>query len=451
MGVISMAETATKPEMNARAEDLFHSLLESSTAVIVRDESQISAEELVQRAIALSDQLRPLRGRRVALLSPRIDHVIIALAAGEMAQCCIVLYRESKLPERLVELWNIAATIGSALDVQPLKSTAPVDSSSDICIPTSGTTGEPKLVRQTMSALLGRIRRDESSRARPRWLFTYHPATFGGLQVILTALSNSAALVSPSNTSISFLCDAALKHRITHVSGTPTFWRAFVSALGVQAEELRLEQITLGGEIADESVLRLLRTTFPSARIRHIYASTEAGALFSVRDGRAGFPAEWLKTGVDGVQLRICNNILQVRSPRAMLGYAASARAVMADDVWLITGDSVEQVGDRVYFRGRQDSILNVGGAKVNPEEVEHLILRMPEVSDAHVYGVANALTGVVLAADIVLQPGQQDAELRPVINSRLRSSLDAYKVPRIVKFVSALALSAGGKKQKKQ
>jgi acyl-coenzyme A synthetase/AMP-(fatty) acid ligase len=123
----------------------------------------------------------------------------------------------------------------------------------------------------------------------------------------------------------------------------------------------------------------------------------------------------------------------------------------MADDVWLITGDSVEQVGDRVYFRGRQDSILNVGGAKVNPEEVEHLILRMPEVSDAHVYGVANALTGVVLAADIVLQPGQQDAELRPVMNSRLRSSLDAYKVPRIVKFVSALALSAGGKKQKKQ
>jgi acyl-CoA synthetase (AMP-forming)/AMP-acid ligase II len=307
------------------------------------------------------------------------------------------------------------------------------------------------LVRQTISALLGRIRREENSSGRPRWLFTYHPATFGGLQVLLTALSSSADLVSPSDTSISSLRNTALRHRVTHISGTPTFWRAFVSALGDRAKELPLAHITLGGEIADEPILRLLQARFAGARVRHIYASTEAGALFSVRDGRAGFPAEWLATGVEGVQLRIRDNILQVKSPRAMTGYATSAPSVLTDDGWLVTGDLVEQAGDRVYFRGRQDSTLNIGGAKVKPEEIEDMILRMPEVCDVQVYGVRNPVTGTVLAADIVPQPGQDEVELRQLIAGRLRSQLETYKVPRLLKFVGSLSLNAAGKKEKKR
>lgn len=428
---------------------LLGALLRSSKAAILQDGMYTDANEMNEQAELLSRELVPFRGHRVVLVSPSANHILIALAAAELAQCSIVLYRGGELPHPLEKRWGVAAILGSSLDVRRSGWDAASETQSYVYMPTSGTTGEPKLVQQTMGALLGRIRRQNHLKERPRWLFTYHPATFGGLQVLLTALSDAADLITVSQPSVSALCEAALVHRVTHISGTPTFWRAFVMGLGEKIAELNLRQITLGGEIADEAVLLMLRSKFPDVAIRHIYASTEAGSLFSVRDGRAGFPAEWLKTGVDGVRLRILEGVLQVQSPRAMAGYATPAPSVLTEDGWLITGDQVEHVGDRVHFRGRQDSVLNVGGAKVKPEEVEEVILQMQEVMDAYVYGVRNPITGMVVGADIVPRSRMDESELRHVIAARLQSVLEPYKIPRLIRIVDSLTLSASGKKKK--
>lgn len=412
----------------------------------------MSANEIAARGAALSDELRQFSDDRIALVSSYADHIAIALAAAELAGCSLVLYRGSEFSPDLVEHWNIAASVDSSMRVSATGRNSGGEAASYVYIPTSGTTGEPKLVRQTMGALLGRVRRrDASCGERSRWLFTYHPATFGGLQVLLTTLNDAADLITVSQPSISSLRDAALAHQVTHISGTPTFWRAFLLALGERVLDLNLKQITLGGEIADETVLQMLRTKFPGVPIRHIYASTEAGSLFSVRDGRAGFPADWLKTGIDGVHLRIVDSILQVISPRAMAGYATPVTSITTDDGWLITGDQVEQVGDRVYFRGRQDSVLNVGGAKVKPEEIEQAILELEQVMDACVYGVPSPITGMVVAAEIVPRSGADTNNLRQVISARLRSVLESYKVPRVIKIVDSLTLSPSGKKYKIQ
>jgi len=431
---------------------LLNTLLGSSSAVLRRDDKPLSARGISASAVALADELQPFQGRRIGVLSPYADHIAVALAAGELANCSVVLYRANELPRDLVERWHVSAIIDSSLGVMAAGEYSPESALPYLYIPTSGTTGEPKLVQHTMHSLLGRIgHRHDTFHERARWLLTYHPATFGGLQVLLTALHDGADLVAVSKPSIPALRDAALEHQVTHISATPTFWRGFLLALGDRASDLKVKQITLGGEIADEAVLQVLREKFPSVPIRHIYASTEAGALFSVRDGHPGFPAEWLTTGVDGVQLRIIDGILQVRSPRAMVGYAAPATSVTTNDGWLITGDQVDHVGHRVYFRGRQDSVLNVGGAKVKPEEIEEAILRIKEVADVHVYGVPNPLTGIVVAADIVPGPGKDAGDLRQLITARLRSVLEPYKIPRLIKFVESIPLSAAGKKQKKQ
>jgi len=423
-------------------------LLHESEAAIIRGTDRIGGADIIQRARILADGLQLFRGSRVAVVSPHPEQIVIALAAAELAGCSIVLHRSGELPEQLADRWAVSAVVDASLEIG-VRSRGCVEAFNPcVCIPTSGTTGEPKLVQQTMAALLGRIRR-QPSEARMRWLLTYHPATFGGLQVILTALHDATDLIVVSQPSIRLLRDAALFHAVTHISGTPTFWRAFLMALGDRTCELKLKQITLGGEIADESILRTLRTKFPHTPIRHIYASTEAGSLFSVRDGRPGFPADWLETGADGVGLRVMDGVLQVRSPRVMLGYATPGESVVTDDGWLITGDQVELVGDRVYFRGRQDSILNIGGAKVRPEEVEDAILRLKGIADAYVYGVPNPLTGMVIAADIVLAPGESAGDLRQAITSQLRTSLESYKIPRLIKFVESITLTPAGKKQK--
>ena len=155
-------------------------------------------------------------------------------------------------------------------------------------------------------------------------------------------------------------------------------------------------------------------------------------------------------SGARGVALRVRDGVLQVRSPRTMKRYVnKDTEAVITSDGWLITGDMVDQVGDRVLFRGREDVMLNVGGAKVQPEEVEAQLLGLPEVVEASVYGVPNPLTGMVVGADIVLRADLMELDARRSILAQLRRKLESYKVPRVLHFVDTIEVSPAGKKER--
>src|SRR5262249_18020252 len=146
-------------------------------------------------------------------------------------------------------------------------------------------------------------------------------------------------------------------------------WRAFL--LAARPGDLVLRQITLGGEAADQATLDRIRNAFPDARITHIYASTEAGVVFSVHDGLEGFPAEWLDRPSQGAALRVRDGFLQIRTPNAMRGYVSDTAQPMLDEGWLATADRVEVRGARAYIVGRDDSTINVAGSKVHPLMVE--------------------------------------------------------------------------------
>jgi acyl-coenzyme A synthetase/AMP-(fatty) acid ligase len=415
---------------------------------VLVDGSAIDPAELAGACRRLTLDLAALNGRRVALLGSRPEQILVAVAAAEAADCELLLVRQPTLSPALIAAWKVAALIGPKLEVAPTALPLGPEFGFHLVIPTSGTTGEPKLARHTIERLLGRIRTPDGAKQPPRWLLTYHPATFGGVQLLLTALASGGELIAAAHPDSAHLADLALRCPPTHVSGTPTFWRSFLSVLGARARALAPRQITLGGEIADQSILDRLRETFPAAAITHIYASTEAGALFAVRDGRAGFPASWLDTGIDGVALGIADGVLRVRSPRAMLAYVnQTTPGGLTGDGWLSTGDLVERQDDRVLFRGREDAMLNVGGAKVRPEEVEAALLALPEVAEARVYGVPNPVTGMLVAAEVVAATPDRGDGLRRSILSRLRASLEPQKVPRVLKFVGSIPVSAAGKK----
>lgn len=434
--------------------DCLRDWLRASTLAVRKDGGSIDSNSLSQTREALVKSLQPFQRRRIALLSSQAEHILSAIAAAQEVDCEILLLRTDKLSPDRAQIWKISAIIDATLHVQAtsIEDEQVTPDGFRILIATSGTTGEPKLARHTIQALLGRVRLTGKKLQNSRWLLTYHPATFGGMQVLLTALAAGDEIVSVSQPTVQTLCETALASHPTHISGTPTFWRSFLLSLGPRAASLDLRQITLGGEIADEWILNRLRNLFPTALISHIYASTEAGALFSVKDGRAGFPASWLETGIDGVQLRIRDGILQVKSPRSMNGYVGVEKpGILTTDGWIVTGDLVEAVGDRVLFRGREDFMLNVGGAKVRPEEVEEALLSLSEVADAKVYGVRNPITGFVIGADIVLQGSLGEAEARTTILTKLREKLEAYKVPRILRFADSIAMSMSGKKETAQ
>ena len=424
--------------------------LESAT--VRRAAALISSADLTGMCSILVSELRSFQGCRVALTSQQAEHVMVGLAAAQAVECEVILHRTESIPQELLKSWRISAVIDSSLRVMRIQHCDIQGSGTRILIATSGTTSEPKLAEHSIEGLLGRVRQLSRPQHRSRWLLTYQPATFGGLQVLLTALATGSELVTVTSPTVPALCEAALACRPTHVSATPTFWRSFLLYLGPRATDLHLKQITLGGEIADESILGRLRTVFRDARVTHIYASTEAGALFSVQDGQPGFPAAWLETGVDGVALRIQHGVLQVRSARAMKRYVnKDTGTVITPDGWLMTGDTVEQVGDRILFRGREDTTLNVGGGKVRPEEVEALLLSLPEVAEARVYGVLNPITGAVVGADIVLRNDLVESEARHSILTQARRNLESYKVPRVLHFLDKIAVSPEGKKERRR
>jgi acyl-coenzyme A synthetase/AMP-(fatty) acid ligase len=239
--------------------------------------------------------------------------------------------------------------------------------------------------------------------------------------------------------------DAALQWAVTQISGTPTFWRSFLMAGKMSA--LSLRQITMGGEAADQATLDRVKAAFPSARITHTYASTEAGVVFAVHDGLEGFPASYLDQTTHGIQLRIRDGYLEIRTPNRMQAYVSENPQPLRDDGWLSTTDQCEIVGNRVFILGRADKTINVGGYKVYPLAIEKLILSQPGVAEARVYGVANPISGALVAADVVLSPGEDATAARPRLLAACRAQLASFQVPRVLKIVDAIETGASGKK----
>lgn len=368
------------------------------------------------------------------------DTVVLDGACGAITAAAL-RGAASRLPH------GASCVLGQTSDARTIAIHLLASGDGEIHLMTSGTTGAPKVVRHTLASLLGRTASFTGDRdlQSARWLLTYAPATFAGVQVILTALATGGRLIVPASRSVPALCQAASDYGATHISGTPTFWRSFLM-LGAELPALR--QITLGGEAVDQKTLDRLRSAFPKARIVHIYASTEAGALFRVDDGRSGFPASWLEQPVGGVGLRIREGELQVRSPRRMEGYASAHESPVLEDGWLRTGDLVRHEGDRIQFAGRKDTIINVGGMKVLPLEVEEVLLAVEGVAEARVTGVANPMAGQLVVAEIVVEPDRDAQQVAKAAAAHARSLLAAYKVPRSIRVVDSIAASETGKKR---
>lgn len=380
---------------------------------LIEAERSVGWAEIASQADAFEAAFRAM-GTRAVLPPQGVPALVAALVAAERAEVELHLSRRTSVE-------TDAKPNGPGFAV---------------LLETSGTTGTPKLIRHNFQRLRGRLRGAADPSAR--WLLAYEPAAFAGLQVILTALAAGATLVSAPGVGAGELARLAVRNAVTYISATPSFWRSFLLSLDGVAPPLAA--VTLGGEVADQPLLDRLAERFPTAKLRHIYASTEAGALFAVGDGQAGFPAAWLDGGIDGVGLRLNDGVLEVNSPRAMLGHG---------DGWLSTGDFVELRGDRALFAGRIDGRINVGGVKVSPEAVEQVLLDVPGVRDALVQAAANPVTGHILTALVVPAPEVDEAALRAAIRSAVADLPPAAR-PRLVTMTGSIALGAAGKKTRK-
>jgi acyl-coenzyme A synthetase/AMP-(fatty) acid ligase len=313
---------------------------------------------------------------------------------------------------------------------------------------TSGTTGAPKMLVHTFASLTAPIGGALAQRDDVVWGTFYDIRRYGGLQIFFrTILGGGSLVLSDAGESIGDHLGRLGAHGVTHVSGTPSHWRRVL--MSPEARAMSPRYIRLSGEIADQGILNALQSCYPQARIGHAFASTEAGVGFEVNDGLEGFPASVV--GAPGnVQIRVDDGSLRIRSARNALRYIGEEPAALSDeDGFVDTGDMVERRGDRYYFLGRRSGIINVGGLKVYPEEVEAAINRHPAVRMSMVRPSRSPITGSLVAADVVLaqEPAACDgADVKREILQICHDRLAPYKVPATIRFVSALGIAAAGK-----
>jgi acyl-coenzyme A synthetase/AMP-(fatty) acid ligase len=315
---------------------------------------------------------------------------------------------------------------------------------------TSGTSGPPKIVGHTLAGLAGAIIAEGAARhPNATWATFYDTRRYGGLQIFLRAVIGGGSMVlsEPGET----IADYVARLRaggVTHISGTPSHWRKLL--MSGTAANFSPRYVRLSGEIADQAVLDGLARAFPHASIGHAYASTEAGVGFAVNDGREGFPADLIGRNRDGVEMKVIDGSLRIRSHRTAHAYIGADAPPLADaEGFVDTGDMVELRGERYHFVGRRGGIINIGGLKVHPEEIEAVINRHESVRMSRARSRRSPITGAIVVADIVLADGAdagRQETIRTEILGRCKDSLAAYKVPAVIRFVERLDVTAAGK-----
>ena len=320
---------------------------------------------------------------------------------------------------------------------------------------TSGTTGPPKMVVHSRLGLTGAIQQVTGDLRPNVWGTFYDIRRYGGLQILLRAvLGGSSLVLSQAGEPIGDHLGRLASAGVTHLSGTPSHWRRAV--MSTFADVIAPLYVRLSGEIADQAILDTLARIYPRAAIGHAYASTEAGVGFEVDDGLEGFPARFLDPD-RAVAMKIEDGSLRIRSSRTASRYLGSeASALIDSDGFVDTDDLVVQRGDRVHFVGRRSGIINVGGLKVHPEEVEAVINQHAGVRMSLVKGRSNPITGSIVVADVVPNEVEADmasadamsrqATLKREILQLCREHLPEHKVPVLLRFASALAVTPAGK-----
>jgi len=312
-------------------------------------------------------------------------------------------------------------------------------------IATSGTTGRPTLIEHSLASLSQSVKQPNSKYQDLIWGLIFEPYRFSGLQVMLQSLLAGNVLVVASELQPRDQIAQLRKEKVNVLCATPSWWRKMLIA-GDEITQLQLRQITLGGEIADKIILSQLAQLFPCARVSHIYASTEAGVGFSVSDGQAGFPRKWLNNASLPTQIAINSDNHLLLKP-SLLATGEEVLSRLDDRGFIDSCDLVKLTPDRVLFVGRDNGIINVGGNKIHPEQVELVIRGLTLVSDVYVYAKASSVLGQLVAADIVLADSTLDRKVaKGLIIKYCKEQLASYQVPMLLFFKDQLAISSNGK-----
>lgn len=288
----------------------------------------------------------------------------------------------------------------------------------------SGSTGQPKGILHDVSRLLEKF---VARRRKLRTLTFLLLDHIGGVNTLLYVLSNGGTVVNSVSRNPADVCRAIEQHQVELLPVSPTFLNLLLISGEVERHDLgSLKLITYGTEMMPETLLTRVREVFPHVHLQQTYGMSELGILRSQSPDAA---SRWMRIGGEGFDIKVVDGTLRIKAQSAMVGYLNAPSPFDAEG-WFDTGDEVEERDGMVRILGRRSDVINVGGQKVFPAEVESVLLQMDEVAQATVYGEANPLVGRVVAARITPRSEIDTVELRRRVRAFCQERLPSFKVP---------------------
>jgi long-chain acyl-CoA synthetase len=431
---------------------------EDAQAFVWRERA-VSYAELLAESTQAEHRLRDLgvgAGHVVALVgdhSPASCAMLLALAERE----AIIVPLSARAPDHLAQLE--LAQVQFVLDLEsdassavirrdtiashPLFATLRARSRPGLIVFSSGSTGTIKAALHDFSNLLERYVQPRQARRVLSFLLLDH---LGGIHTLLHTLANGGTVVTVADRSPDVICAAIERHRVQLLPTSPTFLNMMLMSDAHRRFDLSsLELVTYGTEVMPGAVLARLASALPGVRLQQTYGLTELGVFPS----RSRAPDSlWMSFGGEGYESRVDDGELWIRSKLAMLGYL-NAPSPFDDDGWFNTHDRVLVDGDYIQILGRDSELINVGGQKVDPIEVERVLTELANVVDVTVYAHHSPITGNIVAARMVLARPEPLAELRVRVREHCASRLERHKAPMRLEIVPAIETTDRGKKRR--
>ena len=288
----------------------------------------------------------------------------------------------------------------------------------------SGSTGKSKASLSDFSDILTKFMVPRYSLRTIAFLLFDH---IGGINTLLYTLSNAGCVVTVSDRTPEEVLNSIEKYKVELLPTSPTFINLILLSEAYKRFNLdTLKTITYGTEPMPESTLKRLHELFPQIQLKQTYGLSELGIL---RSKSKGPDSLWVKVGGDGFETRVVDGLLEVRAKSAMLGYL-NAPSPFTEDGWFKTGDSVLTDGEYIRILGRESEVINVGGEKVYPMEVESIIQEFDNVAEVTVYGKKNAITGNMVCAKVRLVCPEDKKKFSIALKKYCRGKMNTFKVP---------------------
>ncbi|MCB0365807.1 MAG: long-chain fatty acid--CoA ligase, partial [Bdellovibrionales bacterium] len=305
----------------------------------------------------------------------------------------------------------------------------------------SGSTGKSKAAVHDFSFLLNKFKvRKQQKRILAFLLFDH----IGGINTLLYTLSNGGCLVTTHDRTPERIAEIIDRYKVQILPTSPTFLNLLLLRNVFEKHSLStLETITYGTEVMSESTLQRVHQKLPMVKLQQTYGLSEVGILRSQSEANDSL---WVRIGGEGFETRVVDDLLEIKAESAMLGYL-NAPSPFTDDGWFKTGDAVEVKGDYFKILGRKSEIINVGGEKVYPAEVESLILSLDGVEDVIVSGEKNPILGNIVVARVCLKSPEDQSKFKIRLRKYLSSKCEAFKIPQKIVVSDRVLHSARFKK----